>query len=138
MKARRRLLPWRSRTRRWIAWLMDELPASPASSTADDPISAFLGLLLLIVILPLLPLFLLESLAQWLALPFALIARRAGLAAVPLVVTEGRHAVHRESVLGWTEADERLTAIRREISHGSPHPWRDRSDPWTSSNQPGW
>lgn len=134
MKVRRRLLPWRSRTRRWMAGVLEIMP----SSAVDDPISAVLGAIAMILLLPLFVLWLLESLAQWIALPFVLLARTAGMAAVPLVVTERGHVAHRESVLGWAEADDRLEALRREIDHGSPHPWRDRSDLWTSSNQPGW
>lgn len=135
MRTRRRLLPWRSWTRRWMAGILN---GAPTSSGVDDPITALLGTVWMVLLLPLLPLFLLESLAQWVALPFVLLARRAGLASVPLVVTEHGHVAHRESVTGWDEAAARLEAIRREIGHGNPHPWRDRSDPWTSSNQPGW
>lgn len=134
MKVRRRLLPWRSRTRRWMAGVLEIMP----SSAVDDPISAVLGAIAMILLLPLFVLWLLESLAQWIALPFVLLARTAGMAAVPLVVTERGHVAHRESVHGWAEAEHRMEAMRREIDHGSPHPWRDRSDLWTSSNQPGW
>lgn len=134
MRARRRLLPWRSRTRRWMAGVLEIMP----SSAVDDPISAVLGAIAMILLLPLLVLWLLESLAQWIALPFVLLARLSGAAAVPLIVTERGQVAHRESVDGWAEADARLEAMRREIDHGSPHPWRDRSDPWTSSDQPGW
>ena len=134
MKARRRLLPWRSRSRRWMAGVLEIMPAS----AVDDPISVVVGAIAMILLLPLLVLWLLESLAQWIAMPFVLLARASGMAAVPLVVTQRGHVAHRESVLGWAEADHRLVEMRREIDHGSPHPWRDRSDPWTSSNQPGW
>ena len=58
MKVRRRLLPWRSRTRRWMAGVLEIMP----SSAVDDPISAVLGAIAMILLLPLLVLLLLSPL----------------------------------------------------------------------------
>lgn len=129
----RRWLPWRSRTRGWARSAWDLVP-DWATPLGDDPVSAFIGLLAFVICLPLTipallisPLFLIESLLQWLCLPFAVLARMLGWVDVEVEVERaqptGRELLHAERVRGWGAAEQRIEQIAELARHGVRPPY---------------
>ncbi|MFV0532101.1 MAG: hypothetical protein ACK5MR_00425 [Cumulibacter sp.] len=83
-------MPWRSRTRGWVAETWDWV-LSWGKRGGDDELSSILAMIRFILCLPLMipaavmtVLFLIESLAQWIVMPFAVLLRLCGL--IPVVV----------------------------------------------------
>lgn len=132
----RRWMPWRSRTREWTSSAWDLVPTGPANSVGDDPVSAVLGLIWFVLVLPFMipallmtPLFLIESLLQWIVMPFAILLRMMGVLDVEVDARQAGGFKHVERVSGWGAAKERMREIAHLAAQGAPPPYRYRGRP---------
>lgn len=117
-------MPWRSRTRSLTSRAWDWVPVS-GNWSADDAVSATIALVLFIVMLPLyLPaavmtvVNLIESIAQLIVMPFAILLRLMGVLHVEVVARDSDGRVHREDVKGWARAKQRQAALRQHVHNG--------------------
>lgn len=129
VKVRRRYLPWRSKTRELAGNAWDLVPES-ATSFGDDPISAFIAMVWFLLCLPMMipallvtPFFLIESLLQWLAAPFALLFQAFGWLSIPIEVSESGKRVHCERVRGSDAATRRIEQIESLAARGVRPPY---------------
>ncbi|WP_134324198.1 hypothetical protein [Cumulibacter soli] len=123
-RAGRAWLPWRSRTRGWLAETWDWIP-SWGKSGGDDELSSILAMIRFILCLPLMipaavmtVLFLIESLAQWIVMPFAVLLRLCGVIPVGVDARDNAGRVHRERVHGWGRAKQRKRELTQVASFG--------------------